>query len=143
MNSANKAKADALITEDRRTTLDGLAENLGVSHGSAYNIVESLSFSKVCALWVPRELTTERKTDRVYAFTELLEQLRFSAFRLSSLRLLKEGFRGKHYASDEEVKTAVKKLLKEQSTEFYEAGIHALIQGWKIAIERNGDYVEK
>ena len=33
--------------------------------------------------------------------------------------------------------------LKEQSTEFYEADIHAHIRRWNIAIERNGDYVEK
>ena len=39
---------------------------------------------------------------------------------------MKEGFRGKHYACNEEVKTAVMKWLKEQSTEFYEAEIHAL-----------------
>ena len=56
---------------------------------------------------------------------------------------MKESLRGKHYASDEEMKTAVIKWLKEQSTEFYETGIHALIQRWNIAIERNGDYVEK
>ena len=31
------------------------------------------------------------------------------------------------------------KWLKEQSTEFYEARIHALIQKWNIAIERNSD----
>ncbi|XP_014773414.1 uncharacterized protein LOC106871457 [Octopus bimaculoides] len=49
-NPANKAKADALIREDRRITLDELAENLEVSHGSAYNLVESFGFSKVCAL---------------------------------------------------------------------------------------------
>ena len=55
---------------------------------------------------------------------------------------LKESLRGKHYSSNEEVKSVVKKSLKEQSTE-YEAGIHALIQRWNIAIERNGDYVEK
>ncbi|CAI9716885.1 Hypothetical predicted protein [Octopus vulgaris] len=64
VNPANKTKADALIREGRRLTLDELAENLEVSHGSAYNIVESLGFSKVCARWVPRELTTERKTDK-------------------------------------------------------------------------------
>ena len=56
---------------------------------------------------------------------------------------MKERLRGKHCASDEEVKTAVKKWLKEQSTEFYEAGIHALTRRWNIASERNGDYVEK
>ena len=56
---------------------------------------------------------------------------------------MKEGLRGKHYASNEEVKIAVIKWLKEQSTEFYEARIHALIQKWNIVIERNGDYVKK
>ena len=49
----------------------------------------------------------------------------------------------KHYASDEEVKTAELKWLKEQSKEFYEAEIHALIRRWNIAIGRNRDYVEK
>ena len=57
---------------------------------------------------------------------------------------MKEGLRGKHYASDEEVKTALtRKWLKEQPTEFNEAGIYALIRRWNIAIERNDDYVEK
>ena len=56
---------------------------------------------------------------------------------------MKESLRGKYYASDKEVKTAVMKWLKVQSTEFYEIRIHALIWMWNIAIERNGDYVEK
>ena len=50
---------------------------------------------------------------------------------------MKEGLRGKYYASDEEVKTAVMKWQKEQSKGFYEAGIDALIRRWSIAIERN------
>ena len=42
---------------------------------------------------------------------------------------MKEGLSRTHYASDEEVKTAVmSKWLKEQSPEFYEAGIHVHIQ---------------
>ena len=40
---------------------------------------------------------------------------------------IKDSLSGKHYASDKEVKTAVMKWLKKQSTEFYEADIHALI----------------
>ena len=32
---------------------------------------------------------------------------------------MKEGLRGKHYASEEEMKTALMKWLKEQSKEFY------------------------
>ena len=280
VNPANEAKADALIREDRRITLDELAENIEVSHGSAHNIVKSLGFSKVCAHWVPRQLTTEHKIDRIDACTDLLEQSqrdktffqrlitgdetwihhyepeskrqsmewrhtsspqpkKFKAQKsagkimatvfwdaqgvilvdflpkgetinseayiqtLTRLRAriqrvrpnmpidnvlllhdnarphtsirtretiasfgwttlphppyspdlapsdyhlfgpMKEGLRGKHYPSDEEVKSAVKKWLKEQSREFYEAGIHALIRRWNIAVERNGDYVEK
>ena len=55
---------------------------------------------------------------------------------------MKEGLRGKHCASDEKVKTAMKGL-KEQSTEFYEARIHPLIRKWNITMERNSDYVGK
>ena len=56
---------------------------------------------------------------------------------------MKESLKGKRYSSDEEVKSLVKKWLKEQSTELYGAGIHALIRRWNIAIERNSDYLEK
>ena len=48
---------------------------------------------------------------------------------------MNNGFRGKHYARDEEVKTAMMKWLKEQSTEFYKEEIHVLIRKWNIAIE--------
>ena len=40
---------------------------------------------------------------------------------------MREDLRGKHHASDKEVKTAVMKWLKEQSIELYEAEIHAVI----------------
>ena len=56
---------------------------------------------------------------------------------------MKEGLRCKHYASDKEEKTAEIKRLKEQSTKFYKAGIHAFLRRWNIAIERNGECVEK
>ena len=56
---------------------------------------------------------------------------------------MKEGLRGKHYVSDEEVKTAMIKCLKEQSIECYEVGIHALIRSRNFAIKKNGDYIKK
>ena len=65
----------------------------------------------------------------------------YNVYHLYSL--MKEGLKGKHCASDEEVKTAVMKWLKELSTEFYEACIHALIRSWNIPFERNSNYVEK
>ena len=57
---------------------------------------------------------------------------------------MKEKLRGKHYADDdEEVKTAARNWLFSQPSEFYKAGIRALIQRWKTAVEKDGDYVEK
>ena len=55
------------------------------------------------------------------------------------ISLIKEGFRDKHYAGSEETKTAIMNWLKEQSTKFHEAEIHALIRRWNIATERNGN----
>ena len=41
VNPDNKAKTNVLIRADRRITLDELASEPGVNHGSAHNIVES------------------------------------------------------------------------------------------------------
>ena len=59
---------------------------------------------------------------------------------------MKEELRGKHYADDEEVKTTARNWLRSQPSEFYKAvsfTMHALIQRWKTAVEKDGDYVEK
>ena len=56
---------------------------------------------------------------------------------------MKEVQRGKHYADDEEVKIAARNWLRSQPSEFYKATIHALIQQWKTAVEKEGDYIEK
>ena len=55
----------------------------------------------------------------------------------------KESLKEKYCASDEKVKSAEMKWIKEQSTEFYKADIHAFMRTWNIATERNGDHVEK
>ena len=54
---------------------------------------------------------------------------------------LKESLRGRHFSSDEEIKTAVRKWLKMQPVEFYNKGICALIKSWEKAVWK--DYIEK
>ena len=56
-SSANIDQADALIKENRHTTINELAESLGVSARSAVKIMDTLGYSKMCARWVPRQLT--------------------------------------------------------------------------------------
>jgi len=58
----NEERTLELIHESRRITVEEDAGRLNVSVGSAYSLIhDSLKFSKVCARWVPKELTEGRK----------------------------------------------------------------------------------
>ena len=93
-------------------------------------------------------LTSIRRRETITSFkwTSLPHPPNSTDLALSDYRLfghMKEGSWGKYYASDKEVKTVVMRWIKEQSTEFYKAGIHTLIWRMNITIKKNGDYVEK
>ena len=51
VNPGNNDKVEKLIRDDRRITIDDIAERVGVSHGSAVNIVNELGFKKVCTFF--------------------------------------------------------------------------------------------
>ena len=72
-SSANIDQADALIKENRCITINELAELFRVSAGSAVKIMDTLGYSKVCARWVPRQLTKAHKQSSLVACSELLE----------------------------------------------------------------------
>ena len=73
VNSGNSDEVEKLIRDDRRITIDDIAKCVGVSHGSAVNIVNELGFAKVCARWVPRQLLDFHKQARFEACLELIE----------------------------------------------------------------------
>jgi len=59
-------RADAMIREDRRITVSKVTAHLDNSIGSAYAILhDDLRYRKVCARWVPKELTVVHKRQRV------------------------------------------------------------------------------
>ena len=72
-SSAKNDQADALIKENRRIIINRFAELLRVSAGSAVKIMDTLGYSKMCARWVPRQLTETHKQSHLEAFSELLE----------------------------------------------------------------------
>ena len=72
-SSANIDQADALIKENRRITINDLAKPLGVSAESAVKIMDTLGYSKVCARWVPRQVTGAHKQSRLKTCSEHLE----------------------------------------------------------------------
>ena len=64
-----------MILENRRVAIDEVENHFEISHGSAYDIIHnSLGFRKVCARWVPKELTEEQKKNRVVICQRLLER---------------------------------------------------------------------
>jgi len=56
-----------LIRDGRRINIHDIAERVGVSHGSAVNVVNELGFAKVCARWVSRQLLDFHKQARFEA----------------------------------------------------------------------------
>ena len=73
VNSGNSNEVEKLIRDDRQITIYDIAECVGVSYGSAVNIVNDLGFAKVCTRWGPRQLLDFHKQARFEACSELIE----------------------------------------------------------------------
>ena len=85
-----------------------------------YIMSEEMIVSLVLMLVIDRTFSRRKRKSSIGKWGLLSDYHQFSP--------MKEGLKDKHYASNKEVKTAVMKWLKEQSKEFYKAGIHALIR---------------
>ncbi|GFQ66084.1 histone-lysine N-methyltransferase SETMAR [Trichonephila clavata] len=70
---ANVGKVDDMIRANRRITIDEVAEELGISHERAQNIIHDiLRYRKVSARWVPRQLTSTHQEQRMVVSLEHL-----------------------------------------------------------------------
>ena len=75
ITDSNVDDARAMILENRRVTIDELANHFEISHGSAYDIIHNrLGFRKVSARWVPKQLTEEQKNNHVAICQRLLDR---------------------------------------------------------------------
>ena len=63
-----------LLDEDRRITVESIAEQVNISIGAVHNIIHNeLQMTKVTARWVPRKLTEQNKWQRVESSRALLK----------------------------------------------------------------------
>jgi histone-lysine N-methyltransferase SETMAR len=69
---ANVERLNNIIVADRRVTVKQLSLRLDIAEASVCRILEQLGFSKVCARWVPRQLTDARKEIRKTICADLL-----------------------------------------------------------------------
>jgi histone-lysine N-methyltransferase SETMAR len=65
-----------LVEEDRRITVDVIANEVGISHGSAYSILtEDLGLSKLSAHWIPKALCKDQLAQRCDHSLSLLTRI--------------------------------------------------------------------
>ncbi|PNF18456.1 hypothetical protein B7P43_G09006 [Cryptotermes secundus] len=76
LTERNKERVDEIIQEDRRVTVDTIARKLGTGHTAVQEMIESLTYRKVCARWIPRLLTEDHKGQRKAITSELLQRYR-------------------------------------------------------------------
>ena len=109
---ANVTRTQQLLEEDNRCTIDELAEQVGVSHGSMYTILtEKLHKSKKCAKWVPHLLSEEQKHMRMQLCRTNLQRHRADQYFLSQI-----------VTGDETWVYSWDPLLKRQSAEWSDVG---------------------
>ena len=79
-SASTEEKSDevqALIQQDRRITVDQVATELDISHGTAWHILtEKLGMKKLCSRWIPHVLTEEQKIKRMLACAQHLQRFR-------------------------------------------------------------------
>lgn len=108
-----------MVQANRRVAIDEVACSLQISHGSAYQMIhDELGFHKVCARWVPRELTAETVETINHLGFEVLEHPAYSPdLAPSDYHLfgpLKNALRGRRFSTEKEVRGAVHKWLRDQ-----------------------------
>jgi len=72
----NKERVDEIIQDNKRVTVDTIARTLGLGHNAVQEMIESLSYRKFYARWVPRLLTQDHKGQRKATTSELLHRYR-------------------------------------------------------------------
>ena len=75
VNDENIAKVNELIRGDRRVSVRDIMSSVNIGAKAANEIIHNcLGYSKVCARWVPRQLTDDHKENHFNICAELFEQ---------------------------------------------------------------------
>lgn len=74
VTSENEQRLDHLIRWNRRITTREVCLELDIGFNAVETMLGNLGYRKVCARWVPRNLTQEQKDQRVAMCQDLLEQ---------------------------------------------------------------------
>ncbi|PNF14105.1 hypothetical protein B7P43_G01068, partial [Cryptotermes secundus] len=102
----NKERVDEIIQDDRRMTVDTIAQKLGTGQSAVQEMIGSLGYRKVCACWVPRLLTEDHKDGwEVLSHPSYSPDLAPSDYHL--FRFVKDQLRGQCFETREAIQKAV------------------------------------
>jgi hypothetical protein len=72
--AGNVERVNALVQEDRQITVTDVADEVDISCGSAYSIIhEDTGYNKICARWLPNQLTEEHMWECVETYNFFTE----------------------------------------------------------------------
>jgi hypothetical protein len=124
--------ADDIIHADRLITSRQMAVQLSVSNGNATDSARQCPFPHKCM---------NAESDRRIWLDCAPHSPDLAPTDFHLLGPLKEALRGTRFDHDDSVIGAVRTWLPEQETCWYREGMHALVSGWRKAVDVNGDYV--
>ncbi|XP_031630281.1 histone-lysine N-methyltransferase SETMAR-like [Contarinia nasturtii] len=154
----NIKKIHKIILNDRKMKLIEIAEALKISKERVGHIVhEYLGMRKLCAKWVPRELTIDQKQQRVDDSVKTMAKLYELGFELlphppyspdlapSDYFLfadLKRMLAGKKFSTNEQVIAETEAYFEDKEKSYYKNGIEKLEDRYNRCIALEGNYVE-
>lgn len=75
-SDANVAAVRAAVVENRRVRVRELADRFDISVGTIHAVIHEAGYRKVCAQWIPRQLTEEHKANRMGLSLQHLQRYR-------------------------------------------------------------------
>ncbi|KAJ8939797.1 hypothetical protein NQ318_022727 [Aromia moschata] len=127
----NIQKIGKLIREDRRLSIQGLAEIIGIDKECVRQILyHSFNMRKVCAIMVPKLLTLEQKELRMNICVDILNNTNTDPGLLDMVTL-----KGTRFESVEAVKAKATEVLNQMT----EVDFQDCFQQWKSRVGRCRD----
>ena len=74
VTEVNKKRVDEMIRSDRRVTIRDIVDVIETGHNAVQNLISELGYTKVCARWVPRQLTDQLKQSRLDICKQMMQR---------------------------------------------------------------------
>ncbi|PNF40213.1 hypothetical protein B7P43_G08284 [Cryptotermes secundus] len=137
------AALDGHILANRRINVEEISLLMAISHGSIHAIVtKHLLYRKICAQWVPHQLTEEQKTQRMAASLGHLQR-----YHEEEEQTAEPAVETREFSLTEEIQNRTHKFRKVMMTFFFDSKGPLLVEflehGTTVSAQRYEDTLQK